>query len=137
MTIERDKARILHFDAKQTIQDVYKSCEVSYKHDKKAESFIGKFDAPGKDKGKILRINKKVDNQADADKLAKNSLREKNKKETTITMTLMGDFALLAGNVVELKNFGHFNGKYLIERASHSVGDSYEVRINMRRCLEY
>lgn len=137
MTFDRDTSPILRFSARGTLQDVYKSAEVVYAHEKHEEIFQGKFDDPNKKSGKVLKINKKVDSQAEAETLAKNELRQKNKKETTISLETVGDFCLLAGNVVELKSFRKFDGRYLIEKARHEIGKGYEVKLDLRRCLDY
>lgn len=135
-TIERDTSNILRFSAKKTLQEVYKSAQVSYKHGDKDELFQGSFDS-GAQSGKVLKINKKVEDKAAAERLAKNSLRDKNKKETEVRLELVGSFEYLAGNVVELKGFGKFDGRYLIERARHKVGSGYSCDLELRKCLEY
>lgn len=135
-TIERDTSNILRFSAKKTLQEIYKSAQVSYKHGDKDELFQGSFDS-GAEKGKVLKINKKVEDKAAAERLAKNSLRDKNKKETEVRLELVGSFEYLAGNVVELKGFGKFDGNYLIERARHKVGSGYSCDLELRQCLSY
>lgn len=135
-TIERDKSAVLRFSATKTLNEIYKSAQVSYKHGEKDELFEGQFDS-GAESGKVLKINKKVEDKGEAERLAKNELRQKNKKAVEVRLELVGSFEYLAGNVVELKGFGKFDGKYLIERARHKVGDGYECSLEMRRCLEY
>lgn len=135
-TIERDTSNILRFSAKKTLQETYKSAQVSYKHGDKDELFQGEFDS-GAEKGKVLKINKKVEDKAAAERLAKNELRQKNKKETEVRLELVGSFEYLAGNVLELKGFGKFDGNYLIERARHKVGSGYTCDLELRKCLDY
>lgn len=132
-----DSSLLLHFDGKATIQEVYKTAQVSYKHGKQDELFQGKFDAPDKTDGKTLKINQKVENQAEAEKLARNKLREKNKNEVTIRLDCVGDFRLLSGNVIEITNCGFYNGKYLIDKARHEVGSGYEAKVECHKCLGY
>ena len=136
IVFERDTSPILRFSARTTLQEVYKSCEVNYAHEKHDELYKGVFDS-GKEKGKVLKINKKVDSQQEAEILAKNELRQKNKKENRLQLETVGDFCLLAGNVVELKSFGKFDGRYLIEKARHEIGNGYTARLELRRCLDY
>ena len=113
--ITRDESAVIRFTARKTIQDVYKSCEVNYKHDRQDELFQGRFDSE-MEHGKTLKINK---------------------KETTVTIETVGAFEFLAGNVIELKNFGKFDGNYLIEKARHQLGNGYECSLELRRCLDY
>ena len=132
---DRDSSTILHFDGKATLNEIYGSCEVNYRNAKQAEQYTAKFDAPDKTSDKVLRINQRVDSQAAAEKLAKKKLREKNKDEIKISLDVVGSFALVAGNCVELKNCGFFDGKYIIEKANHTIGDGYTVRLELRKCL--
>ena len=120
---------------KETLTDVYKSCQVNYNHERKAETFAAQIDDPNKKTGKTLKINRKVSSQAEAEKLAANELREKNKDEFKLTLTSAGDFRLIAGNVFDLEGFGVYDGRWLLEKATHSIGKGYEVRAEARRCL--
>ena len=61
---------------------------------------------------------------------------DKNKKETQVRVSTVGDFKLLSGNVVELVNHGKFDGKYLIEKSTHKIDSSgYTVDLELRKCL--
>jgi phage protein D len=71
-----------------------------------------------------------------ARKRARNNLRKANKHENTSEITLVGDPRLVAGVTVNLKNFGAFDGKYIIEKAKHQVGKEYTVEVELRKCLE-
>lgn len=130
-----DRSVIKQFSATATLSEIYKSCEVSYKHGKQDELFQSKFEDPAKADGKVLKVNQKVETKAEAEKLARKKLREKNKEEIKIQLTTVGRFEYLSGQVVELAGHGFYNGRYIIERATHKVGTGYEVSLEMRRCL--
>ena len=136
-TLTYGSSAIKRFSAKATISKIYKSCEVNYKHGKKSEEIGGKFDDPTKSKGMTLKINKKVSSQAEAEKLARNELRQKNKEEVKITLSLIGNFLYLSGNVIQLAGYGEFDGRYIIEKASHKIGSGYSVDIEVRKCLNF
>lgn len=135
LTIKSGDAILKRIDIKAKLTDVYKACEVNYQHGKHAEKYSAKIEDPTKSTGKTLKINKKVNSQAEAERLAENELRERNKKENTLTLTCAGDFRLVAGNVIALESFGVFDGNWLIEKATHTVGNGYEVRVECRKCL--
>lgn len=135
-TLDYDLSTITRFQATATLNEIYKRCEVVYKHGQKDEKISGAYEDSSKDGGKTLRINQRVETQAEAEKLAKKKLRDKNKKETQIRLTTVGRFELVAGNVVELVNHGKFSGKYLIEKSTHRVGNGYTVDLELRKCLE-
>ena len=132
----RGSSTITRFSATSTLQEVYRRAEVTYSHGQKSETITGSFDAADKPEGKVLKINQRVESKAEADRLAKNALREKNKKETQIRLTTVGSFKLLSGNVVELVNHGKFDGKYLIEKSTHKIDSSgYTTDLELRKCL--
>ena len=125
---------ISHFDARATLNEVYKDCQVNYKDGKQDKNFSAQATDPTKSTGRTLKINKRVTSQAEADRLAKHELRKKNKEEFTVNLTLPLNLSLLAGVVVTL-DFGIFNGKWLVDESSHSVSDSGGIsRIKAHRC---
>jgi phage protein D len=64
-------------------------------------------------------------------------LRQKNKEEFKASFTLAGDVGLVAGVTVTVTGYGAFDGKYIIETASHSVSRSgYKTELTLRRVLE-
>lgn len=131
------QSNIISFSATATLQEIYRACEVVYKHGQKDEKISGTFTDKNKDGGKTLKINQKVESQAEAEKLAKKKLRDKNKKEVQIRLTTVGRFELVAGNVIELVNHGLYSGRYLIEKSSHKIGGSgYTVDLDLRKCLD-
>ncbi len=129
---------IKSMSARATISKIYRACEVNYKHGKKSEEISARYEDPSKEKGMVLKINKKVSTQAEAEKLARNELRQKNKEENKISLSLIGRFCYLSGNVIELLGYGGFDGRYIIEKSSHKVGGSgYTVDIDCRKCLTF
>lgn len=71
--------------------------------------------------GKVLKINKRCSSLSEAEELAKSSLRNKNKKEITGTITLLGNPSLRAGIVIEIKGFNIFdNARYMIYEVNHA-----------------
>lgn len=134
LTIYRNTG-IINFQARWTIQEIYGRCDVVYRHGIHDELIQGSFESGSS--GKVLKINKKCETQAEAQRLARNSLRQKNKDQVKVTLTTIGNFSLAAGNVVSLKGFGKFDYNYLIERASHTLSDGYKTRAELRRCLNY
>ncbi|MBQ3434007.1 MAG: hypothetical protein IJG24_03050 [Selenomonadaceae bacterium] len=135
-TLTYDLSVIKNFSATATLQEIYKSCEVVYKHGQKDEKITGKFDDGSKSEGKVLKINQKVESQAEAEKLAKKKLRDKNKDEIKVNLTTTGRFDYVAGNVIELKDHGFYSGRYIIEKATHTIGTSgYTVSLELRKCL--
>lgn len=136
ITLEYGSAAVKKFDGKATISKIYKSCKVEYKHGKKSEKISGEYTDGSKKSGMTLKVNQKVSTQAEAEKLAKKKLREKNKEEIKMSLSLVGNFIYLSGNVIELKNFGWYSGNFIIEKATHKIGNGYEVTVELRKCLQ-
>ena len=88
-------------------------------------------------KGQCLEVRQKVSSIAEAQSLAHNLLRLHNKYEYTASFTFPGDPSLVAGITVELKDFGAWDGKYLIKQATHSISSSgYTTQVTLRKALK-
>lgn len=126
---------LLSYSLSNKTRDIYKSCHVRYQHGKKKEVIEATFTDPDKKEGKTLEIKEEVENVAEAERLAKKRLREKNCEEWTGSFSVPGNLNLVAAVTANIIGFGKFDGKYLITRASHNVGSKYETNIDVRRCL--
>ncbi|MBQ9273500.1 MAG: hypothetical protein IJ228_01685 [Succinivibrio sp.] len=84
--------------------------------------------------GQIYVLKKRCTNLGEAERLARAKLRELNLRQLTGSLSVIGDPALQAGTVVELKSFGSFDGNFIVESASHSMsGSGYVTSIEVRR----
>ena len=135
-TIQREGSNVKGYQIRTKTRDIYKACHVKYANTKKGINIEYTFTPDESKQGKVLQVNEQVESIAEAEKLAKKKLREKNCEETTIGLTLMGSFELLAGNTVTLKGFHVFDGKYIITKGSHSIGSGYGLSVDLRRCLD-
>ena len=135
-TLTYGDGEILSFSGKATISKIYKSARVKYRHGKQEEKLDYTFDDPAKSEGMTLEINKHVESPAEAEKLAKKELRKKNQDEIKVQLQVIGEFEYLAGQNIELADFGFYSGKYCIEKATHSVGKGYTCSLELRRCLK-
>lgn len=135
MTITKGMQNVLSFDCRATIHDVYKACHVKYKHSQKDSMIEYTYTDPNRKEGLTLQVNEKVESIEEAEKLAKKKLHEKNLEEFAVSLTLMGNFALLASNTVQLVGFHKYDGKYLITKSEHEVGNGYTTKIDLRRVI--
>ena len=84
--------------------------------------------------GQVFVLKKRCTSLAEAQRLAQAKLRELNQRQTTGSLTLVGNPLLYAGAVVALSGFGSFDGNFIIEKATHSVSNSgYVTDIEIRR----
>nr|DAL87514.1 MAG TPA: tail protein [Caudoviricetes sp.] len=131
--------RIFHstgYSFKTKIRDVYKKCHIKYTNDQDKSVIESTFTDPNKSNGATLEIHQQVTSQAEADRLAKKKLREKNRDECTGSYSLDGCQFLCAGETIEMIGFGVFSGRYIITQAKHDIsGSGYVTSIDVRRCL--
>lgn len=102
----------------------------------KTQVITGKYTLPGVT-GPVLKINTKVDSVAEAQRLAKNKLREQNKNAGVASLVLAGDVTLASGITITIKGWGRYDGKYLIVKSEHSVGSNYTTSLEIRKVLGY
>ncbi len=83
---------------------------------------------------KTLKIRNSGHNKNNADtKKGASKLKEKNEKENTFTFNLVGMAAVYAGQNINVKDFGKFDGIYFINTVEHTVNNGgYTIAINVR-----
>lgn len=137
MTIKRGAAAILKYSATSSTREIYTACRVEY-HDSHGKTKISAtYEAPNRPAvGKTLVVNRRVSSIQEAERVARKLLRQKNKEETKLSITLLGNIALVAGVTVIIEGWGAFDGKYFVEQADHAVGSGYTTKIDLRRVLE-
>lgn len=116
----------------------YSSCHVSYTDPSTGNTIEYTYtprDSSGS--GQVLEANEKVTTREEARQLAMKRLRQKNKKETTARFTLVGNTGIAAGCTVSVNGYGMFDGKYIIDTATHNVtGSGYTTEISCTKALE-
>ncbi len=117
-------------------RDIYKACHVKYTETESGDVIEATFTDETKKEGKTLEVKEQVKTVAEAEKLAKKRLREKNSAEYTLSVELMGNIGLLAASCVQVKGFGAFDGKYIIVTATHDIGSGFSTSLDLRRCLD-
>jgi phage protein D len=112
----------------------YKGARLQYHHPVKNENLETYTAGNAEGTGEDLVINQKADTLDDAEKIAQKKLHDANKKETTGSITLVGDMRFLGGSNVDVSGWGKFDGRYFIEKATHNVnkGSGYVTSIELR-----
>lgn len=138
ITIIRGKSLTLSYSAVSSTRDIYSSAKVTYQSSKYSDPIIYTFTPSNRPKtGKTLIINERVGSYAEAERLAKKRLRQRNKEEVRFSLTMVGDVTLVAGVTVMLQGWGKFDGKYFIDEAVHEGGgNGYTTKVELRRVLE-
>ena len=91
----------------------------------------------GDENQQCLEVRQKVSSIAEAQELAHKFLRLHNKYENEVSFTFPGDPTLVAGIGINLEGSGHWDGKYIVKQAKHTVSQSgYTTQITLRKALK-
>ena len=109
---------------------------MSHKDGKDKALIEATFTDPNKKIGKTLIVHTQVKDIAEAMKVAKKELRKNNESEVKASLSLRGNFDLVAGVTCQVEGFGYFDGKYIITKVGHIISGAYSCGVDIRRCLE-
>lgn len=134
-TLSYGDGKILSFSGAATISKIYKACHVKYQHGKDAVKYDYTYSDENKESGITLEVNERVSSQAEAERLARCKLKDKNREEIKVNINATGDFLYNAGSVIELKDFGFYDGKYMLKKVQHTVDNSgYTCKLECYKC---
>lgn len=85
---------------------------------------------------RLLVLSEKVDNKADADRVALARVNKENMGSTTLSFTLRSPAFLAATSCINITGLGKLNGKYFITRVRHSLSSGYKVQVECRKITE-
>lgn len=143
-----DEVEISYYDPdkKELIKEVYtkEELEAKRKKDKNTDK---------KSKGKESEASKRGDKTDNENKKNKSVLKnntptsqtstkskaemdDKNKEKENASLTVRGNFNLLAGQNIILQDFGSFDGEYTIEKTTHTLSGAYTTDIELKRISE-
>lgn len=116
----------------------YRSCILTYTDTGKKKTYKATYTPPGAPRsGPALKINEQVSSQAEAARVARKRLREKNKEFGKGRLTLMGDIRMATGLTINIKGWKKYDGKYIIESCTQAVSGSggYVTTLDIRKVL--
>ncbi|MCI1959189.1 MAG: hypothetical protein LKJ25_06155 [Clostridia bacterium] len=137
--IDRTKGGYISYSFSTSSNDTsYVKCHVSYTNPETKKTIEATYSVPGAAaNGQTLEINNiKVTSTAEALKVAEKRLREKNKGEYEANFELPGNPELVVGVTINISNFGAFDGKYIVNTATHNVTGGYKTSISMTRTMK-
>lgn len=126
------------YSFKEASQGTFAKAEVDY-HDPAAnETYTATIRPQGPPpSGQSLKINTRVESSGAAISTGEAALREKNEDADTANIEIMGHPGLVAGITITLSGWGHYDGKYFVEKAEHKLGSGYTTSAELRRTLDY
>ena len=138
-TIDRTAGGYTNYSFSTSSNDTsYVKCHVSYTDPETKKTIEATYSAPGAaEDGQTFEVSDiKVTSQGEALKIAEKRLREKNKGEYEASFDVPGNLDLVVGITVNIKNFGAFDGKYIVNTATHNVTGGYKTSLKMTRTME-
>lgn len=96
---------------------------------------VYKYVVPGTNGSKILELDENVTTYEEAEAVGKSKLREKNREGKLISGTLEGNPKLIACATVNITGLGLFDGRYYIDKATHSLGP-HKTSLELHHVLE-
>ena len=106
----------------------YRRCTVSW------QGLSGSFEDPEALGPEMLVTDVPVFNPAEAQRYAKNLLRNANKRGVVGQIAVSRDVSLTAGNTINISGMGLSDGKYFIDTAYHSFTDDVS-RFDLHKCF--
>ena len=133
MSISLDDERLLSFKFTSKDAKVVRKVKTKYHHPVHDETYEGEYlDDYEEGSERYEEILEYLENQPEAETVAKERCIESNRKEITGSMSLIGDVNLAAGVSIDCIDFGPFNGKHFVTKAAHKVDRSgYVVSLEL------
>ncbi len=87
---------------------------------------------------RILNINEKVDNLADAQLKAYRKINTENEKAETMNITIMAEPFIAAGCTINISGLCKIDGKYFVDKVVHHIEaqGAYTMDLELHKCQE-
>lgn len=140
---EKGAAYTIHKSEMQTYSyshqksKLYDSVQIQYTNPKNDETLTYFYTVPGSSAKRTLFINEQVDTYQEAEVVAKSRLLENIRSAISLTIRVKGDIKHMATRNVMVSGLGKVDGKYFIERVTHSKSakGAYTCNIRMHLCI--
>lgn len=140
LTVTRGEDALASARLRTQTHDTYRACRVTYHDPAAKQELTAEFAAPGgAASGQVLQVTRRVESRAEAMRLARKLLRQKNRREVTGELSLMGEPRLLGGITLHLSGWRRLDGKYFVEKAVHAISrdGGYTTTADIRKTLDY
>lgn len=118
---------------RSSMQGTYTGARVSYKNPKTKKM----VDVLVGTEERLYKTNQKADSEADARLIGEAAIRNANRRESTMQLTMPPQFLLMATLIVRLNGFGQMDGAYFIEKVTHQIGrKAYVMQVLLSRIPE-
>lgn len=80
---------------------------------------------------RIFKDSGKADSTADAERKIKASVANANHGSTKMSVVILGNARLYAGQCVDIAGLGKMSGKYYIDKVTHTIGSGYTMSLEL------
>lgn len=115
-----EKADMLSYNFNTTLIGTYTGGELVYTNADGDEITYKTGSGP-----RILKANFSANTAAEAKLKLDAAIKEANHGETTLSFSMIGQPALVSGQTIDIVGLGKADGKYYIDKLTHSLGDAY------------
>ncbi len=125
---------VTRYRFRKSTHKLYAKAVVKYLHPGRKVTLSAEAKDPRVPSGDTLKLDKRVETQAHAERMCVARLAKENDDLGTGRVTTIGDPFLLAGQVVELApGYGRYAGRWLITRAQHRFNSGgYTTHISLK-----
>lgn len=123
------KGSVISWRFNTTLTGTYTGGDYTYTHPTSGEDITV---TTGEDK-RSLSVNGSADNAADAELKLQGQITKANHGMTTLSITTMGRTDLVAGQNIQITGFGEPDGKYFIDKVTHSVSKGYTCSYDLSK----
>jgi phage protein D len=114
---------------KTTLAGTYTGGEYTYTDPITEEEIVAKVgDGP-----RILKQSGKADSVADAERKIKAAVNNAHHGAVSMSVTMMGNARLFAGQCITISGLGRLSGKYYIDKVTHSLGGGYTMQLDLSK----
>jgi len=133
MKIREDE--VVSYRIKDVPREMYKKAIVRYFDPKTKEEKEYVYEDPYLEYGGVYVLNERAESLKQAQTFAKAALNARNAGKVKPVLTLEGNPKLTAGITLELDGFGVYDGKYIVDKAVHSISsEGYTTEVELRKC---
>lgn len=119
LTLRRGSRMIVDYNLKRASAKTYSKAKATHFDGNTKKTIEVEVEDKEVKTGDTLRIDDRVENHGQAQKLAKSKLQKANAKQWSGTFQIVGEPAAQAGMIVALEGYGHWDRHYIIESARH------------------
>lgn len=132
-----DKQEMQNYSFKSGRAKLYDSVQIQYADPESDETLTYAYTIPGGSGKRTLYINEQADNHRDAEIKAKSRLLENIRGANSISFRIRGDTKHMAARNIGITGLGKADGKYFIDRVTHSKTASgiYTCAIKAHLCV--